>query len=95
MRFHFSPSVRNKWLAALQVLLLATSSALPAQDSNYVFKVQTEVVLVNVTVRDKSGNLVRNLKQDDFTVLVPGCELARGPEGPQNRAAIGLGGANR
>ncbi|MGA2697198.1 MAG: VWA domain-containing protein [Terriglobales bacterium] len=72
MRFHFSPSVRNKWLAALQVLLLATSSALPAQDSNYVFKVQTEVVLVNVTVRDKSGNLVRNLKQDDFTVLEDG-----------------------
>ncbi len=67
-----SPSVRHKWLAALQVMLLATSSGLPAQDTNYVFKVQTEIVLVNVTVRDKSGNLVRNLKQEDFTVLEDG-----------------------
>src|SRR5579872_5473972 len=67
-----SPSVRHQWLAALQVILLATSAGLPAQDTNYVFKVQTEIVLVNVTVRDKSGNLVRNLKQEDFTVLEDG-----------------------
>ncbi len=30
---------------------------------------QTELVLVNVTVRDKNGNPVRDLKPEDFTVL--------------------------
>ena len=34
------------------------------------------------------------LAQTDL-FFVPTCQLARGPEGPQNRAAIGLGGANR
>ncbi len=44
---------------------------LPAQQpqTGYTFKAQTELVLVNVTVRDKSGNLVRDLKPEDFTVL--------------------------
>ena len=37
--------------------------------TGYTFRAQSEVVLVNVTVRDKSGNLVRDLKMDDFTVL--------------------------
>ena len=35
----------------------------------YTFKVNSDLVLVNVVVRDKSGNLVRDLKQDDFTLL--------------------------
>jgi len=49
----------SRFLAVLlQAALLAASSPLPAQDSDYVFKVQTEIVLVNVTVRDKSGKLV-------------------------------------
>src|SRR5579863_5703040 len=32
----------------------------------------TELVLVNVVARDKKGNLVRDLKQQDFTVLEDG-----------------------
>ncbi len=32
------------------------------------FKVGTELVLVNVVVRDRSGNVVRGLKQDDFII---------------------------
>jgi VWFA-related protein len=55
----------------LQGLLLA--QALPAQDqSSYIFHAETEVVLVNVTVRDKSGKFVRNLKPEDFKVLEDG-----------------------
>ncbi len=73
MRFNSTRNFAHKFLAALlQAVLLAASSPLPAQDADYVFKVQTEIVLVNVTVRDKSGNLVRNLKQEDFTLLEDG-----------------------
>ena len=56
--------------AMLQVLLL--SSSLPSQQTGAVFHAQTELVLVNVTVRDKKGNFVRNLKLEDFTVLEDG-----------------------
>lgn len=44
---------------------------LHSQDSStgYVFRSQSEIVLVNVTARDKNGNLIRDLKREDFTVL--------------------------
>jgi len=46
-------------------------SSLPAQQqqTDYVFHTQSELVQVNVTVRDKNGNLVPNLKPGDFTIL--------------------------
>src|SRR5271170_1459277 len=45
-------------------------SSVPAQQgADYTFRVQTNLVLVNVTVRDKNGNLVRGLKTQDFTIL--------------------------
>ena len=37
-----------------------------------VLKVSTEIVLVNVVARDKHGNLIRDLKQEDFTVFEDG-----------------------
>ena len=37
--------------------------------NTYTFKSETELVLVNVTVRDRNGNPVRNLKREDFTLL--------------------------
>ena len=37
--------------------------------TDYTFRSSTELVLVNVTVRDKNGNPVRDLKREDFTVL--------------------------
>ena len=41
-----------------------------SQDTtDYTFHSKTELVLVNVTVRDKNGNPVRDLKREDFTVL--------------------------
>lgn len=52
----------------LQVALLCSS--LPAQQpADYTFRVQTDLVLVNVTVRDKNGNFVGDLKPEDFTIL--------------------------
>lgn len=52
--------------------VLSSSSSLPAQQaqsSDYTFRVQSDLVLVNVTVKDKSGNFVRGLKPQDFTIL--------------------------
>ena len=63
-----SRSFAERLLAvALQLVLL--SPVLPGQEPDYTFHAQSELVLVNVTVRDKSGNLVRNLKPGDFTIL--------------------------
>jgi VWFA-related protein len=39
------------------------------QQPQYRVRVTSELVLVNVVVRDKKGNLVRDLKKDDFTLL--------------------------
>src|SRR5689334_5153355 len=41
----------------------------PAQNPRMpIFRSGTELVLVNVVVRDKNGNVVRGLTQDDFSV---------------------------
>ena len=40
----------------------------PPRQSPPVFRAATELVLVNVVVRDKSGAVVRNLMRDDFIV---------------------------
>jgi VWFA-related protein len=56
--------------AAVVLVLVLLSSTLPSQEqSEYVFHVQSDLVLVNVTVRDKNGNFVRGLKPENFTIL--------------------------
>ncbi len=42
------------------------------QQPQYRVHVTSELVLVNVVVRDKKGDLVRDLKKDDFTLLEDG-----------------------
>src|SRR5205807_8047173 len=44
----------------------------PAPASQSRIRVTTELVLVNVVARDKKGNLVRDLKKEDFTLLEDG-----------------------
>jgi VWFA-related protein len=44
----------------------------PPVPSGARLKVSTEIVLVNVVARDKHGNLIRDLKKEDFTVLEDG-----------------------
>jgi len=56
-------------LTALALALLMLGVPIFSQDTDYTFRARTEIVLVNVTVRDKDGNLVHDLKRDDFTVL--------------------------
>ena len=55
--------------ARVILLLISLCMALSSQQSDYVFRAQTDLVLVNVTVRDKKGNFVRDLKAADFTIL--------------------------
>ncbi|MGA2100640.1 MAG: VWA domain-containing protein [Candidatus Sulfotelmatobacter sp.] len=59
----------NKTLAIGLGLALLCSSVPAQQQGDYTFRVQSDLVLVNVTVRDKSGNFVRGLKPEDFTIL--------------------------
>ena len=54
---------------ALALALLDVGVLSQATSSDYTFRSKTELVLVNVTVRDRSGNPVRDLKCEDFTVL--------------------------
>jgi VWFA-related protein len=51
------------------VLLCTTLPSQQQQQPEYVFRVQSDLVLVNVTVRDKNGNFVEGLKPEDFTIL--------------------------
>ncbi len=57
--------------------MLALPSALVAQDApvtgNYTLKIQSEIVLTNVIVRDKkTGEVVKGLKASDFTIFENG-----------------------
>ena len=64
---------RREWIACAAGALLA-SRELGAQDQSEppVFSTEIKVVNVLATVRDKSGQLIRNLNKDDFTLLENG-----------------------
>src|SRR5438445_7983848 len=68
---------RNKAFAFVAATLLtmnaiAQAPQAPPQQPQYRMQVTSELVLVNVVVRDKKGNLVRDLKKDDFSVAEDG-----------------------
>ena len=52
--------------------LFAQQSPEPTTTPQVVLRATTELVLVNVVARDKKGNLVRDLKKEDFTLLEDG-----------------------
>jgi VWFA-related protein len=54
---------------ALALMLAGVSVVSQDTSTDYTFRAKTELVLVNVTVRDRNGNPVRDLKREDFTVL--------------------------
>ncbi len=53
------------------LVLILLGSYLPSQ-TDYTFHAETELVLVNVTVRDKSGKVVRDMKPEDFQIKEDG-----------------------
>jgi VWFA-related protein len=67
------PSTLNcrlkKTAALIATFALLCSYAIPQEQESYTFRVQSELVLVNVTVRDRNGNFVGGLKPQDFTIL--------------------------
>jgi VWFA-related protein len=63
---------RTKLTVSLLIPALAcvvVVSRMKAQQADATFRAETEIVLVNVTVKDKHGNFVRDLKPEDFSVL--------------------------
>jgi VWFA-related protein len=61
--------LRRALATLLQVALLCSSLPSQQDQAEYTFRVESELVLVNVTVRDKNESFVRNLKPEDFTIL--------------------------
>src|SRR6201997_2522374 len=59
----------RKLLSLLMGVALLCSSLASQQAGDYTFRTSSELVLVNVTVRDKRGNFLRGLKPEDFTIL--------------------------
>src|ERR1700737_2205404 len=52
--------------------LMPTLVLLAAQDAPATFKSSTNLVIINVTVRDKSGKAIDTLKKEDFQLLEDG-----------------------
>src|SRR5271155_6153975 len=59
----------DKAVAVLLTLVLLCAASPSQQEPGYVLHVESELVLVNVTVRDRNGNFVPGLKPENFTVL--------------------------
>src|ERR1700752_31662 len=59
----------RKLLSLLTGITLLCASLASQQSGDYTFRTTSELVLVNVTVQDKSGNFLRGLKPEDFTIL--------------------------
>jgi VWFA-related protein len=59
----------NRAVAVLLTLVLLCAASPSQQQSDYVFHAESDLVLVNVTVKDKNGKFVPGLKPEDFTIL--------------------------
>jgi VWFA-related protein len=57
---------------AQQAQPASTKSGPQEQEPRTAIRVTTELVLANLVVRDKKGNLVRDLKKEDFTLFEDG-----------------------
>jgi VWFA-related protein len=65
-----SPSrFADQALAVSLALVLLCSTLISQEQSDYLIHVQSDLVLVNVTVRDKNGKFVAGLKPENFTIL--------------------------
>ncbi len=68
--------IMQRLMAAILVGVMAGSPGLAQQqaaDGTFTLKVQSDIVLTNVVVRDKkTGEVVKGLKASDFTILENG-----------------------
>jgi hypothetical protein len=66
----FNPHRPVNRVVAMGLMLVSLCAASRGQEpSDYLFYAQSDLVLVNVTVRDKTGKFVLGLKPENFTVL--------------------------
>ncbi len=59
----------DRAVAVLLALVLLCAASPSQQQTDYVFHAESDLVLVNVTVKDKSGKFVPGLKPGDFTIF--------------------------
>src|SRR6266481_7725148 len=78
------------WSAQLALPAMAQQAGVP--QSTPAIRATTELVLVNVVARDKKGNLVRDLKREDFTVLEDGQKQQVSSFDFENIDELGLAG---
>ena len=68
---------RTRIFSLLLILILCTSVAV-AQDDDDIVRMNTDLVVLNLTVTDKAGQYVKKLKRSDFKVYVDGVEVDPG-----------------
>ncbi len=64
----------RKTIPFLLVLLMASALHVVAQDDD-VIRVNTDLVVLNITVTDKAGSYVKALKKSDFKIYEDGVEV--------------------
>jgi VWFA-related protein len=62
-------------LLSLFALLLVSAFTVAAQDDDDVVRVNTDLVVLNLTVTDKAGQYVKALKRSDFKIYEDGVEV--------------------
>lgn len=67
----FKSSAYSSILASLAAMLLAIVPAFARQNDRPI-KLATDLVIVDVTVTDKDGSFIRNLKSEDFKIVEDG-----------------------
>src|ERR1700733_2827279 len=59
----------GKTLALFHALVFLCTASPSQQQTDYTFHATSDLVLVNITVKDKNGKFVEGLKPEDFTIL--------------------------
>ena len=62
-------------LLFLLAALVVSASVVVAQDDDDVVRVNTDLIVLNVTVTDKAGQYVKGLKRSDFKLYIDGVEV--------------------
>lgn len=65
----------SKTLPFLLAIICLSAHVTPAQDDDDVVRVDTDLVVLNVTVTDKAGQYVKGLKKTDFKIYEDGVEV--------------------
>lgn len=79
-------------LNAAELPLVTLAQQMGSQQSAPAIRATTELVLVNVVARDRKGNLIRDLKREDFTVFEDGQKQQVSSFDFENIAELALAG---